>query len=52
MWSLKSPRAKRICGPKKSHSSPKKDFFNNICQKQTCLTNEITEGTEVRKALL
>jgi hypothetical protein len=28
MWSLTSPRAKRINGPKKFRSSPKKDFFN------------------------
>jgi hypothetical protein len=30
MWSLTSPRAKRISGPKKFRSSPKKDFFNTI----------------------
>jgi hypothetical protein len=35
MWSLTSPRAKRINGPKKFRSSPKKDFFNAIGQKQT-----------------
>jgi hypothetical protein len=35
MWSLKSPRAKRISGPKKFHSSPKKDFFNNIRQQRS-----------------
>jgi hypothetical protein len=32
MWSLTSPRAKRIRSPKKFRSSPKKDFFNTICQ--------------------
>jgi hypothetical protein len=30
MWSLTSPRAKRISGPKKFRSSPEKDFFNTI----------------------
>jgi hypothetical protein len=34
MLSLASPRAKRISGPKKFHSSPKKDFFNSIRQKR------------------
>jgi len=33
--SLTSPRAKRISGPKKFRSSPKKDFFNTIRQKRT-----------------
>src|SRR5664279_4119068 len=28
MWSLMSPCAKRISGPKKFRSSPEKDFFN------------------------
>jgi len=31
IWSLKSPRAKRINGPKKFRSSPKKDFFVDAC---------------------
>jgi hypothetical protein len=35
MWSLTSPRTKRIGGPKKFCSSPKKDFCNNICQLRT-----------------
>jgi hypothetical protein len=34
MWSLMSPRAKRISGPKKSRSSAKKDFCNKIGAKQ------------------
>ena len=29
-WSLTSPQAKRISGPIKFRSSPKKDFFNTI----------------------
>src|SRR3984893_2959252 len=32
MWSLTSPRAKRISGPKKFRSPPRKDFFNTIAQ--------------------
>jgi hypothetical protein len=35
MWSLTSPRAKRISGPKKFRSSPKKDFFNTIGHNRT-----------------
>jgi hypothetical protein len=35
IWSLTSPRAKRISGPKKFHSSPKKDFFNTIDPTET-----------------
>jgi hypothetical protein len=30
MWSLTSPLARRISGPRKFCSSPKKDFFNTI----------------------
>jgi len=30
MWSLISPRAKRISSPEKFWSSPQKDFFNTI----------------------
>jgi hypothetical protein len=30
MWSLTSPREKRISGPWKFRSSPEKDFCNNI----------------------
>jgi hypothetical protein len=39
MWSLASPRAKRISGPKKFRSSPKKDFFNTIGAKRTSRQN-------------
>ena len=35
MWSLTSPRAGRISGPKKFCSSARKDFFNSICHKRT-----------------
>jgi hypothetical protein len=35
MWSLTSPRAKRIDGPKKFRSSPKKGFFNTIDPERT-----------------
>jgi hypothetical protein len=35
MWSLTSPRVKRISGPEKFGSSAKKEFFNTICQKPT-----------------
>src|SRR5882672_1097824 len=37
MMSLTSPHTKRISGPRKFRSSPKKDFCNNICQKATSL---------------
>jgi hypothetical protein len=30
MWSLTSPRADRISGPEKFHSSAREDFFNSI----------------------
>jgi hypothetical protein len=30
IWSLTSPRVKRISGSKKFRSSPQKDFFNTI----------------------
>jgi len=30
MWSLISPRAKRISGSRNFRSSPQKDFFNTI----------------------
>src|SRR6266478_4320230 len=33
MWSLTSPRADRISGPKKLCSSARKDFCNTICQR-------------------
>src|SRR6267378_4351758 len=33
MWSLASPLARRISGPRKFCSSPKKDFFNTIGRK-------------------
>jgi hypothetical protein len=35
MWSLTSPRTKRISGLGKFRSSPKKDFFNTIRPIQT-----------------
>src|SRR6476646_2441933 len=35
IWSLTSPRARRISGSKNFRSPPRKDFCNNICQKQT-----------------
>jgi hypothetical protein len=35
IWSLTSPRSKRISSSKKFRSSPQKDFFNTICQKVT-----------------
>jgi hypothetical protein len=35
MWSLTSPRTKRISGPKNFCCSAKKDFFNTIRQKQS-----------------
>src|SRR5450759_4299173 len=35
MWSLTSPRAKRISGPKKFRSSAKEDFFNTIGTSRT-----------------
>jgi hypothetical protein len=35
MWSLTSPRTKRISGPEKFRTSARKDFFNSICQKAT-----------------
>src|SRR5882724_4632371 len=42
MWSLTSPRAKRISGPKKFRSSPQKDFFNTIDHQRTLhLSNDL-----------
>jgi hypothetical protein len=35
MWSLISPRAKRVSGPGEFWSSSQKDFFNTIGAKQT-----------------
>src|SRR5260370_38569254 len=35
MWSIASPLARRISGPRKFCSSPKKDFFNTIGHEQT-----------------
>jgi hypothetical protein len=35
IWSLTPPRPKRISGPKRFYSSPKKDFFNTIGTKRT-----------------
>ena len=35
MWSLVSPRTKRISGPEKFRSPPQKDFFNKIDPKRT-----------------
>src|SRR5882762_9315981 len=32
IWSLTSPRIKRISGSKNFRSPPRKDFCNNICQ--------------------
>jgi len=37
MWSLTSPRAKRISGSRKFRSSGEKDFFNTIGTKLTRL---------------
>jgi hypothetical protein len=38
IWSLTSPRVRRISGSKNFRSSPQKDFFNNIGQKLTWLS--------------
>jgi hypothetical protein len=35
IWSLTSPRVKRISGSKNFRSTPQKDFCNNICQQRT-----------------
>jgi len=35
IWSLTSPRARRISGSKNFRAPPRKDFFNNIGTKQT-----------------
>jgi hypothetical protein len=43
MWSLISPRAKRISGPGKFGPSPQKDFCNNICHNQTHAPQQTTE---------
>jgi hypothetical protein len=46
IWSLTSPRTKRISGPKNFGSSAKKDFFNTIAR-----TADTTQGSrEVRFA--
>ena len=36
IWSLTSPRVRRISGSKKFRSSPQKDFFNTIGAFRTC----------------
>jgi len=41
MWSLTSPRAKRISGPKNLRPSGENAFFNTICQQATF---EMKEG--------
>src|SRR6476660_6960194 len=41
IWSLTSPRVKRISGSKKFRSSPQKDFFNTICQQRTHAPQQI-----------
>src|SRR6266702_567465 len=38
MWSLTSPRVKRISGSKNFRSPPRKDFCNNIGHERTTLT--------------
>ena len=35
IWSLTSPRVKRISGSKHFRPTPQKDFCNNICQEPT-----------------
>jgi hypothetical protein len=35
IWSVTSPRVKRISGSKNSRASPQKEFCNNICQQAT-----------------
>jgi hypothetical protein len=35
VWSLTSPRVKRISGPEKFWQAPQKDFFNTIDHQQT-----------------
>ena len=37
IWSLTSPRVKRISGSKEFHSSPQKDFCNKIGTKRTAI---------------
>jgi hypothetical protein len=36
IWSLTSPRVRRISGSKNFRSSPQKAFLNNICTFETC----------------
>ena len=48
IWSLTSPRVKRISGSKNFCSPPQKDFCNNICQKRTSFDNLVGAGEERR----
>src|SRR5467141_990518 len=50
IWSLTSPRVKRISGSKKFRSSPQKDFFNTICQRATSTrSRSVRSGGRDRK---
>src|SRR6476660_2090168 len=50
MRSLTSPHTKRISGPRKFRSSPKKDFCNNICQRATSTqSRSVRSGGRDRK---
>ena len=44
IWSLTSPRARRISGSKNFRSPPRKDFCNNICHKRTWPHHSITSS--------
>ncbi len=52
MWSLASPRAKRISGPKKFRSSAKKDFFNTADPERTWNRLVIRHRVYLRQARL
>jgi hypothetical protein len=43
MWSLTSPRAKRVSGSKNFRSTPQKDFCNKICHYQTSTAQTLDE---------
>jgi hypothetical protein len=47
MWSLTSPRAKRISDPKKFRSSAKEDFFNTIGTSRT--RRDVGVGSAMRR---
>ncbi len=49
IWSLTSPRVKRISGSKNFRPPPQKDFCNNICQQRKSASHSITSAANARR---